>query len=53
MIANIGSISSMWPRSRNAFVFRRHPYWSRLATRATGGWVDLGPYHAAMKITCA
>jgi len=37
MIANIGSISSMWPRSRNAFAFRRRPYWSRLAAGATGG----------------
>jgi len=27
MIANIGSISSMWPRPRNAFAFRRRLYW--------------------------
>jgi len=26
MIANIGSISSMRPRSGNAFAFRRRPY---------------------------
>jgi len=37
MIANIGSISSMWPRSRNAFAFRRCTYWSGLAAGATGG----------------
>jgi len=41
MIANIGSIRSMWPRSGNAFAFRRRPYWSQLAAGATGGWVDL------------
>jgi len=35
MIANIGLISSMWPRSRNAFAFRRRPYWSRLAAELT------------------
>jgi len=35
MIANIGSISSMSPRSRNEFAFRRRPYWSRLAAGAT------------------
>jgi len=46
MIANIGSISSMWPRSRNAFAFRQCPYWSRLAAGATGGWVDLGQFFA-------
>jgi len=39
MIANIGSISSMWPRSRNEFAFRRRPYWSRLAAGATSVWV--------------
>jgi len=44
MIANIGSISSMRPRFRNAFAFRRRPYWSRLAAGATGGWVDLGSH---------
>jgi len=32
----------MWPRSRNAFAFRRRTYWSGLAAGATGGWVDLG-----------
>jgi len=37
MIANIGSIRSMWPRSGNAFAFRRRPYWSRLAVGATDG----------------
>jgi len=37
MIANIGSIRSMWPRSGNAFTFRRRPLWSRLAAGATGG----------------
>jgi len=37
MISNIGSISSMWPRSGNAFAFRPRPYWSRLADGATGG----------------
>jgi len=37
MIVNIGSIISMWPRSRNAFAFRRRPYWSRLAAGETGG----------------
>jgi len=42
MVANIGSIRSMWPRSGNAFAFRRRPYWSRLTAGATGGWVDLG-----------
>jgi len=42
MIANIGSIRSMWPRSGNTLEFRRRPYWSRLAAGATGGWVDLG-----------
>jgi len=42
MNANIGSISSMWSRSRNAFAFRRRPYWCTLAAGATGGWVDLG-----------
>ena len=46
MIANIGSINSMWPRSRNAFVFRQCPYWSRLAAGATGSWVDLGQFFA-------
>jgi len=35
MIANIGSISSMWPRSSNVFAFRRRPYWSRLASELT------------------
>jgi len=30
MIANIGSIRSMWPRSGNAFAFSRPPYWSLL-----------------------
>jgi len=43
MIANIGSICSMWPRSGNAFAFRRRRCWSRLAAGATGGWVDLVP----------
>jgi len=43
MIAHIGSIRLMWPRSGNAFAFRRRPYCSRLAAGATGGWVDLGP----------
>jgi len=38
MIANIGSINSMLPRSRNAFAFRRRTYWSVLAAGATGGW---------------
>jgi len=37
MIANIGSISSMWSRFGNAFAFRRRPHWSRLAVGATGG----------------
>jgi len=41
MIANIGSIILMWPRSRNSFAFRRRPYWSGLAAGATGSWVDL------------
>jgi len=41
MIANIGSIRSMWLRSGHAFAFRRRPYWRRLAARASGGWVDL------------
>jgi len=31
MIANIGSIRSMWPRPDNASTFRRRPYLSRLA----------------------
>jgi len=31
----------MWPRSGNAFAFRRRPYWSWLAAGASGGWVDL------------
>jgi len=43
IIANIGSIRSMWPRSGNAFAIRRSPYYSRLAAGATGGWVDQGP----------
>ena len=42
MIANIGSIILMWPRSRNAFAFRRRTYWTGLAAGAAGGWVDLG-----------
>jgi len=42
MIANIGSISSVWPRSGNAFAFHRRPYWSRQAAGTTGGWADLG-----------
>jgi len=42
MIANIGSI---WPRSGNAFAFRRRPYWSRLAAEltkvvATSQWIS-------------
>jgi len=41
MIANIGSIRWMWPRSGNAFAFRWRPYWRRLAAGASGGWVDL------------
>jgi len=37
MIANIGSILSMWPSSGNTFAFRRRPYWIPLAAGATGG----------------
>jgi len=35
MIANIGSIRSMWPRFGSAFAFRRRPYWSRLMAELT------------------
>jgi len=37
MIADIGSILAMWPRSGFAFAFRRRQSWSRLPAGTTGG----------------
>jgi len=50
MIANIGSINLMWPRSGNAFAFRRRPYWSRLAAEATGQGCQFGIFESKFVI---